>query len=296
MQISLIKLIIRKRKGFATKFLGVFLLWNLGCLGVKSAEQRRRENIAGLVNFRLVYGENLEDNNYMERPRAYLESSLAIEYFGAEGSEYSETETDAIIHQPQSEGEKYLGDLLNSNKYYSLAKSMRRSIFDDTAKVIFVVSPLVWIEMNSWIAEENFKSEASRVTWSTQVQRIGWKQLGEYLTDTLKKSLESPPHTGAKDLFSRTTVSQYHLLNNGLNGVEKCELSGFSIGPKNEDIVLALSYVQMGLADILHLLVAQHLGCHYFATLDGDYARNRELVSRKLGLEVLFKEEVRKVL
>jgi len=234
----------------------------------------------------------------MEKPRAYLESSLAIEYFSAEGSEYSEIETDEIIHQPQSEGEKYLGDLLNSNKYYSLAKSMRRSIFDGTSKVIFVVSPLVWIEMNSWIAEENFKSEASRATRSTQVQRIGLKQLGEYLTDTLKKSLESPPHTGAKDLFSRTTVSQYHLLDNGLDGVEKCELSGFSIsiGSKNEDIILALSYVQMGLADILHLLVAQHLGCHYFATLDGDYARNRELISKKLGLEVLFKEEVQKVL
>lgn len=47
-----------------------------------------------------------------------------------------------------------------------------------------------------------------------------------------------------------------------------------------------MAALQVGAADILHVLFAAHLGCAYFASLDCDFRRIRELI-HELGLELL---------
>ena len=48
-----------------------------------------------------------------------------------------------------------------------------------------------------------------------------------------------------------------------------------------------LAYHQIGLADLLHLAAAKHLGCRYFASFDSDFRRCREMISEEFGLELI---------
>jgi predicted nucleic acid-binding protein len=49
----------------------------------------------------------------------------------------------------------------------------------------------------------------------------------------------------------------------------------------------AYAYLQLGVSDILHILLAQHLGCDYVATFDDDFRRARSIIEEKSKMKVL---------
>jgi predicted nucleic acid-binding protein len=59
----------------------------------------------------------------------------------------------------------------------------------------------------------------------------------------------------------------------------------------------AYAYLQLGVADIVHILLAQHLGCEYIATFDSDFKRIKDIIMEKTGISVLLSpEEIIRVL
>jgi hypothetical protein len=53
------------------------------------------------------------------------------------------------------------------------------------------------------------------------------------------------------------------------------------------DVPQLLAYLQVGMADIMQVLIAEHLGCRLFASFDSDFERCREHLQDGLGLKLL---------
>jgi hypothetical protein len=162
----------------------------------------------------------------------------------------------------------------------------------------FVLSPLVWIEVNGWIARERLLGKASQVTKFTRLQKQGAKRIGELLTtirQSSDKSSSADYRLEAERLFASTTVSSSGLAD-GLRGVAMADIRGFEVSKADVQVAVNLAYMQVGLGDILHLLVARHVGCDWFATLDGDFKRAKETISTSLGMTVLVGSEILKAM
>lgn len=49
----------------------------------------------------------------------------------------------------------------------------------------------------------------------------------------------------------------------------------------------AYAYLQLGAADILHVLLAEHLGCKYLASFDSDFKRAKDIIKEEKGITIL---------
>jgi hypothetical protein len=227
---------------------------------------------------------------------AYIDSSLAIEYVNAEGVEHD----DLLSPANRSAEDTYLLDLLKADRDFSLAAGIRKKLHVGSSRLQFVVSPLVWIEVNEWIAEERLKERASRVTQFTRLQREGKKRIGTFLREIRYASDPDnhlrPFNSVAEKLFKDTTISSRSLATGALKYITHVDLTGFSLSHTTIQTAVNLAYMQVGAADIMHLLVAAHIGCTHFATIDSDFDRVREAVEADLGLVVLFRDEILKAM
>jgi len=72
----------------------------------------------------------------------------------------------------------------------------------------------------------------------------------------------------------------------GLNGVVDVDIKNLTIDASNIGSKLfMLAYHQTGLADLLHLAAAKHLGSMFFASFDNDFGRCRDLIKNNFELE-----------
>ena len=136
-------------------------------------------------------------------------------------------------------------------------------------------------------------------------QRKSKKEIGDYL----KKAFELwqaegdeghfDPETGTSPLealMQETWLNFGFARAHGLQGVSIAETVGFNWPPKPADGVdsfadpYTLAYLQMGMADIVQVLLANHLGCRYFASFDSDFRRAREFIEGT-GMSVLANPE-----
>ena len=78
----------------------------------------------------------------------------------------------------------------------------------------------------------------------------------------------------------------------GLVGIQVEDIPAFTISKRAFQKVAPLAVFQIGLADIIHLLVAKRLGCTHFATIDSDFQRARQVIEKELKLRLLFGDEV----
>ncbi|HYE57622.1 MAG TPA: hypothetical protein VD948_03910 [Rhodothermales bacterium] len=222
--------------------------------------------------------------------KAYIDTSLAIEYVLANGSEWEDIVPREFPEQKYDRVLKALREVLNTEKRYSLAKSLRlRFHLGDDAGML-VISPLVLYELYGWYYEERFKSMASEVTNIKSIQRIGQKQIGDYLKTIERKASrgDSPDFQALLD----STKWTMNLFGEGLVGITIEPLTNLELDEASFQLIGNLAYLQVGLADALHLLAARKLGCTHFATLDSDYQRVRTEIESDLGLELLFGEEI----
>jgi predicted nucleic acid-binding protein len=181
-----------------------------------------------------------------------------------------------------------------------LAASIRRKLDVGSSRLQFVVSPLVWIEVNEWIAEERLKERASRVMQFTRLQREGKKRIGAFLKEIRYASQTDshlrPFNSVAEKLFKDTTVSSRSLETGALKHITHMDLTNFSLNHAAIQTAVNLAYMQVGAADVMHLLIAAHIGCTHFATIDSDFDRVREAVEAELGLVVLFRDQILKAM
>lgn len=225
--------------------------------------------------------------------RTYLDTSLAIEYSNAEGAERPDELFSKTKRTPE---QQFLIDTLKSDRNFKLASLIRQKVTDGSSRLEFFISSLVWIEIQEWVAQEKLIGLVSEVSMFTQLKKEGRKRLGDVLKkirySASKESETCEYNDSAERLFNKTIVTSEELGLGGLCGIKKFDIENFTLDADSIQIASNLSYMQVGLADILHLFVAKDAGCTHFATLDSDFNRARELIKTSLDIEVLFREQV----
>jgi predicted nucleic acid-binding protein len=237
-------------------------------------------------------------------PAMYLDSSVLIDYWMTEGLETGEAETNEI--------ERYELPLLpvvrvimKSEKRTEKVVEIRKKLLG-TVKVVPVVSPLALLELIEWHAEAAFRQIASQASGANAIKGKGKKDIGDYLKRTLKEhgvtgeelsaerrtELVGLTSTGLEELMSETWLDPSFALSHGLQGLVLVDIAAF--GLLIDRVWKELSgyaYLQLGLADIMHILIAQHLGCKYFASFDSDFRRVQDIVREQTEISLLTTPE-----
>lgn len=242
-------------------------------------------------------------------PAMYLDTSFLIDYWLAEGMEVEmegENEWD-LERTNESPHLHVIRNIINSDKRISKVADIRKKVIYDKPKVVPVFSPISLLELMERQAEAAFKQIASEAVGAINIQRGGKKDIGEKLKHVIKerkKELEkqkeerSAVSTGLEILIMETMLNRSFVDCHGLSGLMQVDIINFDL---NIDRVWAepsaYAYIQLGAADIMHILFAQHLGCEYFATFDSDFKRAKNIIKDETGINVLLSpEDIVKVL
>ena len=247
-------------------------------------------------------------------PAVYFDSSVAIDYWMTGSDVIPVTMATGYLEMLDQMGIEY-DSLVQRNKYLKRLLSskattrrnevakIRRKLDSGKAKTTAVVSPICVLELEEWYAFARFKQIASEAVGVTVLERQEKKDFGEHLKvvheswiKRLQKKVEIEMWTGKKldgvseeeNLFYETFLhSEY--LEAGLKGVVLADIRNYSLDIQSLTRLRPLfyAYVQLGAADIIHILLAEHLGCKYIASFDTDFKRVKQVVSEASGMELL---------
>jgi len=241
-------------------------------------------------------------------PAVYFDSSVLIDYWMTEGLETdAEGRLREILDECEAERLLIMRKILKSDKRLEKVIEIRKKILSGESKVTAVISAVSLLELMEWNAEAAFKDIASNASGARAVQRKNKKEIGDYLKRLLEfRSDEAEKQKGKKR--ERTTGLEWIMFDtwldrsfadcHGLQGLLQADIVGFGLTiDKVWQEPSAYAYLQLGLSDIIHTLIAQHLGCKYIASFDSDFQRVSDIIEAQTGMIVLGSpEEIMKVL
>lgn len=234
-------------------------------------------------------------------PAIYFDTSVLVDYWMTEGMEMPEAEMAKLIKKNELPHLQVVRDILRTEKKINKIVDIRKKILDEEIKVTPVVSPFALLELIEWQAEAAFKQIASEALGTVFIQKKSKKNIGDYLKKALElrknefeeqKGNERGASTGLELLMIETWLNGSFAGAHGLQGLLQVNIVNFHLlvnevwkGPSE------YAYLQLGVADIMHILLAQHLGCQYIASFDSDFKRVRDIVSEKTGISILISPE-----
>lgn len=233
-------------------------------------------------------------------PAMYFDSSVLIAYWMTEGLEMPEINSDRLLEKNESYLQ-VIRDILKSEEKIRTVVEIRKKLLFGKAKVVPVVSPLSLLELIEWHSEAAFKQIGSEAAGTVFIQRMSRKQIGDYLKKTLEmwqkekkeqKGIKPSETTDLQLLMNATWINPSFAIAHGLSGLLTADISNFHL--QFDKIWLEPSiyaYLQLGIGDIMHILLAKHLGCQYIASFDADFRRVKDFIFEKTGMSVLSSPE-----
>lgn len=240
-------------------------------------------------------------------PAMYFDSSVLIAYWMTEGLEMPENNSDRLFEKNKS----YLQvvrDILKSEKTIRKVVEIRKRLLFEKTKVVPIVSPLSLLELAEWHSEAAFKQISSEAAGTVFIQRMSRKQIGDYLRKTWEMwraekeekekeqkkqiGIGSSETTDLQLLMSETWINSSFAVAHGLSGLWTVDIANFSL--KFEKVWLEptlYAHLQLGMGDIMHILLAKHLGCQYIASFDADFRRVKDRIFEKYEMSVLSSPE-----
>lgn len=89
-------------------------------------------------------------------------------------------------------------------------------------------------------------------------------------------------------MFLRETKLSFPGVHMSLKGLIIADIVGFNFPEElSWGACGKLAWLQVGAADILHMLFARHLGCEHFASYGSDFERVLEILEQEFGLNLL---------
>lgn len=240
-------------------------------------------------------------------PAIYFDTSVLVDYWMTEGMEMPETEMDKLMKKNELPHLQVVRDILRSERRIDKVVDIRKKVLFEKVKVTPVVSPFSLLELMEWQAEAAFKQIASEASGTVFIQKKSKKQIGDYLKKALElrkeefkeqKGNEHGVSTGLETLMIETWLNRSFVDVHGLDGLLQVDIVNFHLPvTKVWEEHFAYAYLQLGVADIMHILLAQHLGCQYIASFDSDFARVKDIVSEETGISILtIPEEILDIL
>jgi len=189
-----------------------------------------------------------------------------------------------------------LCDFLNHEKRATPIAKFREQLHLGQTSLHCIASPLAITELAGWVAEANFLSLHAEVSGVKAVQAEGRKSIAQKLRKLQTRALNPEP----RDICPRNNESVFRSFDCSLNPVfisehmaEFLQPSQLSIASRVDTRRLAeFAYLQVGLADIMHLECANGYGCELFVTEDRDFLDNAPAIQNAYQLKVLTLEEV----
>jgi hypothetical protein len=242
-------------------------------------------------------------------PAIYFDSSVVIDYWMTEGFEVDPPDDIVARIAKQNEPKEYevIRDLLKSDKRFNKVVEIRKKLLLGEPKFITVISPLCLLELMEWNAEATFKDMSSQAAGTMAIQRKGKKEIGDYLKKLLElrttevmelKGKKKEYSSGLEIIMSETWLNGSFAECHGLQGLVHADIINFklTIGEAWQE-PSGYAYLQLGIADIIHILLARHLGCSYIVSFDDDFRRVKDIVEEETKMKVLLTpEEVLRVL
>jgi hypothetical protein len=231
-------------------------------------------------------------------PAVYFDASVLIDYWVTEGMEHK---ADPDMPSRNAPHEDVIRELLKTDKRFAGMVEVRKALLLESLGARAVTSSLALLEVIEWHAESAIKNLAAGATGAKAIQHMGKKDTGNLLNRILEDRHdeaegESPDRrgvsTGLEILTAETFIGPGFAQAHGLAGVVVADIVGFNFSEWDAwDVSQILAYLQMGMADIAHLLLACHLGCKWIASFDSDFVRCRKHIHDGMGLVLLATPE-----
>ena len=236
-------------------------------------------------------------------PAVYFDSSVLIDYWMTEGLEmdYGEDDFQRLARENEPKSVVVIRELLKADKRLRRVVDIRKKLVFDLPKVTAVFSPLALLELMEWKAGAAFKDYASEAVGMHVVQRRSRKDIGAYLKTVLElrrdeieeqKGKRERCSTGLEIILSDTRLNRSFAERHGLEGTLQADIVNFRLTLEETwQEPSAFAYLQLGASDIMHVLLAQHLGCAYFASFDDDFRRVGDIIEEGGKMKVLTTAE-----
>jgi hypothetical protein len=236
-------------------------------------------------------------------PAIYFDSSVLIDYWMTEGLEtdWTEDPIEKTISENYPKSLMVVRELLKADKKLQKVVEIRKKLIFGLSKLSAVISPLALLELMEWKAEASFREYASDAAGVHIIKRRSKKEIGDYLKKLLElrrdeikkqKKKENGYSTGLEIIMSDTWLNRSFAECHGLIGLLQADIVNFKLTlDRAWQEPFAYAYLQLGTSDILHILLAQHLGCIYIASFDDDFRRAREIIEEETKMKVLTSPE-----
>lgn len=237
----------------------------------------------------------------------YVDSSVLIDYWTTEGWEQPGVQASGTVEMLYAETVPLIRDLLKSDAKFNKMVEIRKKLLFEDARVTPLVSRLAELEFAEWHAGAIFKQTVAEIVGPQVVQRMGRKDVGRYVKrifdmaweehEQLEATEQGDQHTPLASLASSLWIKESFNHAHGFAGMVHVDVMNFNLPPGDlwEDPSIpspyGLAHMQIGLADIMHVLLAHHLGCQYLASFDSDFRTNAQHISEEFGITVLCSPE-----
>lgn len=261
----------------------------------------RREVMSGGI---LTEAGRLKDNLL---PAVYFDSSVVIDYWMTQeleklkplASDFDKAYRKKILEDLDYKRDEYLKSLLKSDVRLNKVAEIKQKLNSGQARATAVISPICLLELAEWHAEARFKQAASEATGVMFIQRKSKKEIGDYLSKLfalINKNVAkiTGEGKGELELFLETLFPTSYAESIGLKGLVQANIVNFNLFSPSvlqEPVAGIYAYIQVGTIDIMHILIAKHLGCNYIASFDTDFHRARQLIKTQAGIELLSSPE-----
>jgi len=235
-------------------------------------------------------------------PAIYFDSSVLIDYWVTEGLglDWTKDPLEKIANENEPTSLEVLRELLKADKRLQKVVEIRKKLESGLSKLSVVVSPLALLELMIWNAESTFKQYASEAASVYFIQKKSKKEIGDYLKrllelrhyEIVQKIGRRKGYSGLEGLMNDFWVDRSFAECHGLRGLLQADIVNFELTLNQAwQEPSAYAYLQVGISDILHILMARHLRCTYIASFDEDFRRARDIIEAETKMKVLTSPE-----
>jgi hypothetical protein len=225
------------------------------------------------------------------KPAAFCDTSFLFDYWSS------------IIHSPFLQSNPLsLNDqveelFIEYTRAHSRTKKLyqiRRKIEEFDSNLNLIYTPACRLELEGITTASRFKKYGIEVSESTSsFVKKGNKEIGDILSKLKKDFTDNLRKNGHNNIDEKIKLLFHHFffttdrIDEGLEGIIEVDIINFTLTKKDHKNLIYLANMQVGFADIFHLLSAIKLGCEYFFTLDSDFNRIKEEIAQVYKIEIV---------